>query len=339
MLNKVMNTVSSLSSISPQLVINSSNHVPESPSLISVEGSSSKASQAEAPLRSYKPKIISLQDLFRPKILLNKIFLKLLYPANPSLPFPTNLQKFEKLGAIIEPKYILMEEGRRILTYHMKHAAGEHNTQVYFHGNAGNINTFSNEALEDFKKGKNVFLSSYSGYSNSGQASRKNLIAYSKALFNHLIDVEKVPSQSIDIMAHSLGCAVALAGLAERSKEKNAEEKYGNITLVSPFSNLKNLMQEKLKIFPASIIQDVFKSELWDNKEAITQLVPNLVKFVEIIHGENDKLIPKSHAQELYQHVKQCATPASLNIIPNTSHNDVLLKSNTVIKVQPHQDA
>ena len=151
--------------------------------------------------------------------------------------------------------------------------------------------------------------------------------------------MEKLPSQSIDIMAHSLGCAVALAGLAERSKEKNAEEKYGNITLVSPFSNLKNLMQEKLKIFPASIIQDVFKSELWDNKEAITQLVPNLVKFVEIIHGENDKLIAKFHAQELYQHIKQCATPASLNIIPNASHNDVLLKSNTVIKLQPHQDA
>jgi hypothetical protein len=321
-----MSTVSSLNSISLQPVIVSKRN-PESSN--PAEGNSSKASQAKAPPRSQHPKIISLQDLFRPKILLNKILLKLLYPGDPAaaLPFLANLKEFEKLGAIIEPKYILTEKGRRILTYHVKHAAGEHNTQVYFHGNAGNINTFSNEALEDFKKGKNVFLSSYSGYSNSGQASRKNLIAYSKALFNHLIDVEKVPSQSIDIMAHSLGCAIALAGLTERSKEKNAEEKYGNITLISPFSNLKNLMQEKLKIFPASIIQDVFKEELWDNKEAITQLVPNLVKFVEIIHGENDKLIPKSHAQELYQHVKQCATPASLNIIPNASHNDVLSKS------------
>jgi hypothetical protein len=63
-------------------------------------------------------------------------------------------------------------------------------------------------------------MSYYSG--NPGQASRENLIAYSKALFNHLIDVEKVPSESIDIMAHSLGCAVALDGLAARSKEKNA---------------------------------------------------------------------------------------------------------------------
>jgi hypothetical protein len=320
-----MSTVSSLNSISLQPVIVSKRN-PESSN--PAEGNSSKASQAKAPPRSQHPKIISLQDLFRPKILLNKILLKLLYPGDPAaaLPFLANLKEFEKLGAIIEPKYILTEKGRRILTYHMKHAAGEHNTQVYFHGNAGNINTFSNEALEDFKKGKNVFLSSYSGYSNSGQASRENLIAYSKALFNHLIDVEKVPSQSIDIMAHSLGCAVALEGLAARSKEKNAEEKYGNITLVSPFSNLKNLIKEKTKIFPVSTIQDVFKEELWDNKEAITQLAPSLVKSIKIIHGENDKLIPKSHAQELYQHVKQSSTPASLKIIPNASHNDVFSK-------------
>jgi hypothetical protein len=222
----------------------------------------------------------------------------------------------------------------------VKHAAGEHNTQVYFHGNAGNVNTFSNEALEDFKKGKNIVLSTYNGYlGNPGQASRENLIAYSKALFNHLIDVEKVPSQSIDIMAHSLGCAVALEGLAARSKEKNAEEKYGNITLVSPFSNLKNLIKEKTKIFPVSTIQDVFKEELWDNKEAITQLAPSLVKSIEIIHGENDKLIPKSHAQELYQHIKQCAIPASLNIIPNASHNDVFSKCSYSSRPQPHQDA
>ncbi|MFZ4084278.1 MAG: alpha/beta hydrolase [Vampirovibrionia bacterium] len=327
MLDRVMSTVSSLNSISPQPLTLSSNQVTESSGLIPTKDNSPKVSQAEAPPRSQHPKIIALQDLFRPKILLNKILLKVLYPSDsmPTLAIPTNFKHFEKLGALIEPKYIFTEEGRRILTYHMKHVAGERNTQVYFHGNAGNINTFSNEALEDFKKGKNVFLSSY--YSgNSGQASRKNLIADSKAIFNYLIDVEKVPSHSIDIMAHSLGCAVALAGLAERSKEKNAEEKYGNITLVSPFSNLKNLIKEKTKILPASIIQDLFKEELWDNKEAITHLVPSLVKFVEIIHGENDKLIPKSHAQELYQHIKQCATPASLKIIPNASHNDVFSK-------------
>jgi pimeloyl-ACP methyl ester carboxylesterase len=335
-----MSTVSSLNSISSQPLILSSKRNIESSN--PAEENSSKVSQTEAPLRSYKPKIIALQDLFRPKILLNKILLKVLYPSDsiPTLATPANLKHFEKLGALIEPKYIFTEEGRRILTYHMKHAAGEHNTQVYFHGNAGNINTFSNEALEDFKNGKNVFLSSYNGYSgNSGQVSRENLIAYSKALFNHLIDVEKVPSQSIDIMAHSLGCAVALEGLAARSKEKNAEEKYGNITLVSPFSNLKNLIKEKTKIFPVSTIQDLFKEELWDNKEAITQLVPSLVKFIEIIHGENDKLIPKSHAQELYQHVKQCATPASLNIIPNASHNDVFSKCSYSSRPQPHQDA
>jgi pimeloyl-ACP methyl ester carboxylesterase len=334
-----MSTVSSLNSISLQPVIVSKRN-PESSN--PAEGNSSKASQAKAPPRSQHPKIISLQDLFRPKILLNKILLKLLYPGDPAaaLPFLANLKEFEKLGAIIEPKYILTEKGRRILTYHMKHAAGEHNTQVYFHGNAGNVNTFSNEALEDFKNGKNVFLSSYTGYSgNSGQASRKNLVADSKAIFNHLIDIEKVPSHSIDIMAHSLGCAVALEGLAARSKEKNAQEQYGNITLVSPFLNLKNLIQEKLRILPVSTIQDVFKEELWDNKEAITHLVPSLVKFIEIIHGENDKLIPKSHAQELYQHIKQCAIPASLNIIPNASHNDVFSKCSYSSRPQPHQDA
>jgi hypothetical protein len=145
-----MSTVSSLNSISLQPVIVSKRN-PESSN--PAEGNSSKASQAKAPPRSQHPKIISLQDLFRPKILLNKILLKLLYPGDPAaaLPFLANLKEFEKLGAIIEPKYILTEKGRRILTYHMKHAAGEHNTQVYFHGNAGNVNTFSNEALEDFK--------------------------------------------------------------------------------------------------------------------------------------------------------------------------------------------
>jgi predicted alpha/beta hydrolase family esterase len=334
-----MSTVSSLNSISSQPVIVSKRNLESSNP---AKGNSSKTPQTESRLRSQYPKIIWLKDLFRPKILLNKILLNVLYPGDPTafLPFLANLTEFEKLGAIIESKDIFTEQGQRILTHHCKHLTGQHNTQVYFHGNAGNINTFSNEALEDFKKGKNVFLSTYNGYlGNPGQVSRENLIAYSKALFNHLIDVEKVPSQSIDIMAHSLGCAVALEGLAARSKEKNAEEKYGNITLVSPFSNLKNLIKEKTKILPASIIQDLFKEELWDNKEAITQLVPSLVKFVEIIHGENDKLIPKSHAQELYQHVKQCATPASLNIIPNASHNDVFSKCSYSSRPQPHQDA
>ena len=120
MLNKVMSTVSSLNSISPQSVILSSNPVTENSGLISVEGNSSKASQAKAPPRSYKPKIISLRDLFRPKIFLNKILSKLLYPGDPTaaLPFLANLKEFEKLGAIIEPKYILDRKSTRLNSSH-----------------------------------------------------------------------------------------------------------------------------------------------------------------------------------------------------------------------------
>ena len=313
---------------------------------------------------------IKLTDIFNPIKLLNKVLKKIFYPGtfqkHPSsyiASAPSNLDQFRKLGANIKSEYILTGNKTPILVWHIRQAdKSDAKTKLYFHGNAGSVNDFSKNALKDFIAGSNIVLTSYGGYSaNPGSPSQANLTEDSRSIISYLIDQEGVKSEGLNIIAHSLGSAVALAGLEKRSQEKNPEyyklledlenlaksnpeelqklmtdpeklrskisdsikERYGNLTLISPFSKFIDLLKNKLKIISKPLLSKVFKTELWDNPDKVIKL-SRLINFLEIKHGEKDTLIPIKHAEDLHQSARQASIPIYFNKISAAGHNDIL---------------
>lgn len=309
-------------------------------------------------------------DIFNPIKLFNKVLKKIFYPGtfqkHPSSHIssaPSNLDQFKKSGAIIKSEYILTNNKTPILVWQIKHKEKpEAKTNLYFHGNAGSIDDFSKKALKDFQAGNNIVLSSYGGYSsNPGSPSKANLTEDSRSIISYLIDKEGLKSEDLNIVAHSLGCAVALAGLEKRAQERNPEyyslienlenlaknnpdelqklmadpeklrlkvansinEKYGDITLISPFAKFIDLLKDKLKIVPKSFLEKVFKTELWDNPDKIIKL-SRLINFLEIKHGEKDSLIPIKYAKELHQSARYASIPVFFNKLKSLGHNDIL---------------
>ena len=306
-------------------------------------------------------------DIFKPIKLMQKILHKVLFPTAklaPADPIQARISSFPlrdirenmlKEGIPIEENFIWTEDGIPLRTWFAQNSNPEAKTKLYFHGNAGDIATFSEMAKKDYRDGYNVCLTSYRGYSgNPGFPSKNGLTQDAKAVIDYLIDDKLLPSSSIDIEAHSLGCAVAIEGFGLRNEEKNGgyikiyknmiddmvatntkpdpnkytmegivdalNEQYGKITLNAPLISVQKIVLDKLKIIPNRIVKEITKT----NNLNFSKLIALPTKLLHIRHGKKDKLIPIKHSEDIYDVAKATGSPAFLEIQDNNKHNDIL---------------
>lgn len=173
---------------------------------------------------------------------------------------------------------------------------------------------------------------SYRGYPPStGTPTEAGLITDGTALLNFITDTCRIPPESIVIMGHSLGTAVASA-VYERyvSTNSNAEPESGaaseqamalkGMILISGFANIPHLLESYriggvvpilsplISLFPGAVtswLQD-FIIDRWDSAHRLTGLARTVMALqgglrVHIIHAVDDKEIFMFHSDALFK--------------------------------------
>jgi pimeloyl-ACP methyl ester carboxylesterase len=179
-------------------------------------------------------------------------------------------------------------------------------TIIYFHGNAGNLATRAPRFERLIERGYGLIAMAYRGSSGSQGAPSQALITKdSQFLIKNLTKLGFQNKSKMIYYGESLGTGVA-AQLAV-SHPPHA------MILEAPFTSITDLAAKQFPMFPIRQLMD----QSWDSQVAIQNFNAPLL----ILHGREDKLIPFTHAQSIFN-----AAPSqkkTLNIMPNTSHHNI----------------
>ncbi|UII33120.1 alpha/beta hydrolase [Fulvivirga ulvae] len=178
---------------------------------------------------------------------------------------------------------------------------------LYFHGNAGSLAGWQQVSDDFTDKGYGLLIIDYRGYGkSSGEITEKGLYLDAEAAYQFLTETKKFSPHNIVIYGRSIGSGIATE-LASRHQTKG-------LVLESPFSSLKKLANQKMPfLFPSLFLQFHF-----DNINKLDSISCPIL----LIHGDDDTLIPVSHARNLYQ---AYSGKKKLVIIPQGTHNDLSL--------------
>lgn len=158
-------------------------------------------------------------------------------------------------------------------------------TILYFHGNAADWQSSVVATDRLVPAGYGVLAAEYRGYrGNPGTPSEAGLYTDGRAAIAWLGSQGVDPAQLV-IIGNSIGSGVATQMAAETSPR--------GLVLISPFASLKQLVQEKIRFLPASLLL----KDLYRNDEKL----PDISAPVLILHGAADTLIPIDHARQLAQ--------------------------------------
>lgn len=158
-------------------------------------------------------------------------------------------------------------------------------TILYFHGNAADWQSSVVATDRLVPSGHGVLAAEYRGYrGNPGEPSEAGLYADGRAAIAWLGRQGVSPSQLV-IVGNSIGTGVATQIAAEHDPRA--------LVLISPFASLEQLVQEKLRFVPTSLLlKDHYRN---DAKLA------DIAAPILILHGTADTLIPIDHARQLAQ--------------------------------------
>lgn len=187
-----------------------------------------------------------------------------------------------------------------------KQPRGRQPTIVYFHGNAGNLASRAQRFDRMIKRGYGIIAMAYRGSSGSdGAPSQQLIMKDSQFLIENINLLGFRKNQKLIFYGESLGTGVATQ-LAV-TNPPNA------LILEAPFTSITDLAAKQFPIFPIRYVLD----QNWNSLDAIKQIdVPLLV-----IHGRDDRLIPFSHAQSIFESSK--SAQKTIKIMQNTSHSNI----------------
>lgn len=176
---------------------------------------------------------------------------------------------------------------------------------LYFHGNAGDLSGWQFVAEDFTSQGYSVFIIDYRGYGkSSGTISEEGLYKDAEAAYYYLINKKAFTPQSIIIYGRSIGSGVAV-GLASRHRSRG-------LVLEASYASLGHLANEKFPMF----FPGLYLTHKFNSLEKMEQIKCPVI----FIHGQNDSLIPVSHAEKLFQKVQG---KKRMVIIPRGQHNDL----------------
>ncbi len=176
-----------------------------------------------------------------------------------------------------------------------KKAKNIKNTVLHFHGNAGSILGSFSAIKPLVDKNMQVFVFDYSGFGFSdGQATRANLLTDGIAAVNYLKTRPDVKGTKLIIYGQSYGGNVAVC---VASKVQN---KFDLLVAEGAFSNHKDLSAHGAKPFMA-FMSRIFVREIYSG----TKLIKKVIQPVLIIHSTEDKVIPFTMGERLFENANQ----------------------------------
>lgn len=199
------------------------------------------------------------------------------FPSNYTTPLPSDLP--------IQSVKFQTSDSLQLHGWYLDNQADK--TVLFFHGNAGTV-AGRVEQMEIFDAlNLNALIFDYRGYGLSkGQIKREqDLYEDAEAAFYFLHQDKNIPLNQIILWGRSLGGAVAI---------DTAQDKSVLATIVeSTFISMNAMAREQYPFFPTDLLlRYAFPSD---------QKIQNITMPLLIIHSSEDKTIPFSHGQALFQ--------------------------------------
>ncbi len=209
-------------------------------------------------------------------------------------------------GLPVEEVWITAQDGVTLNAWYFPNSTSS-KVLLWFHGNAENI-SHGLRRLTDFSRlGASVLALDYRGYGKSeGSPSEASVYRDADAAFNYLVESRHFQPTNIFLYGNSLGGAVAI-DLASRHE-------LGGLIVESSFTSGREMARRMLRI---PLFEYVPKSR-FDSLHKITRVHAPIL----IVHGTEDRVIPFSMGQRLYEAAPQ---PKSFLQIEGAGHNDIAL--------------
>lgn len=222
---------------------------------------------------------------------------RLMYFPDPTRVSPADID----LGNVDE---IVLEtpDRERVVAWWGRAQAGRP-TLLYFHGNAGNLESRSERIRKYMAEGLGVFIMSYRGYGGStGEPSEPANIADAK-LAHDVLAGKGVDPSDIIVYGESLGSGVAV--------QVAAEKPVGGLILDAPYTSMVDLAGLHYPYLPARWLM----TDRYETDRHIRRVKAPLL----ILHGEADDIIPIELGRRVFE---AAPGPKEMATFPGAGHAD-----------------
>jgi hypothetical protein len=202
----------------------------------------------------------------------------------------------------VEERILETPDGERIVAWYARARSGNP-TLLYFHGNAGSLETRQERVRKYVQRGFGIFMMTYRSYGGStGTPSEKANVADAKLAYETLVR-DGVKPQDIIIYGESLGTGIAVQVAGEKAA--------AGVILDAPYTSLVDVAEVHYPRLPA-------RSFMTDRYETMRHLKRLTVPLL-IVHGKEDRIVPLSMGQAVYA---AASGPKEIVIFPGAGHSD-----------------
>jgi pimeloyl-ACP methyl ester carboxylesterase len=176
-------------------------------------------------------------------------------------------------------------------------------TVLYFGGNAEDVLWFAS-GIADLPV-RRLLVSNYRGFGNTpGKLSEAAAYADGLAVYDYVVTQPEVDRANVIVIGRSLGSGIATYIAAHRPVAR--------VVLITPYDSIAAVAQGHYPVFPVrALLRNRFPSDSFAT--AIT--APVLM-----IAAQDDRVIPPSHAQHLFDVWKE---EKRIEVLEGVGHNDV----------------
>jgi fermentation-respiration switch protein FrsA (DUF1100 family) len=202
----------------------------------------------------------------------------------------------------VSEEVIEMPDGARVLAWYAE-APPDRPTILYFHGNAGALETRSERIRKYMARGLGVFMMTYRGYGGSGgKPSEATNVADALLAYDALV-AQGVDPTDVIVYGESLGTGVAAQVAAAKT--------VGGLVLDAPYTSMVDLAALHYPYIPGRW----FMTDRYETRRHIQAVTAPML----IIHGEADDIIPVEMGREVYA---LATAPKTLKTFPGAGHAD-----------------
>jgi uncharacterized protein len=242
----------------------------------------------------------------------------LLLPGCTSLffqPMRQHLRTPDQIGLAWRDVWFAADDGVRLHGWFLPSQVPSRGTILFLHGNAENVSTHIGSVAWLPAKGFNIFLIDYRGYGLSeGMPTLDGLHRDVAAAIGTVFALDGVDANRVALFGQSLGGSIAITTLA-RSPYKR---RIAALIVEGAFSGYRSIAREALArtwlTWPLQGPLSFAVDDEYQPIEAITRISPVPVLIVQ---GEEDPVVPVSHAEALYTAARE---PKSLWLVPRAGH-------------------
>lgn len=219
-----------------------------------------------------------------------------------------------ELGLSYQNLTIPLSEQDSLFAWKLRSSKPAKGTVVHFHGNAENISTHITGVYWIPASGYDVLTVDYRGYGgSSGKASLSNALSDVASTLRWAACSEEI-QKPLFVFGQSIGGALSIRVLADPS----VKDLVAGAIFDGSFSSYRKIAREKLAVFWLTTLFRWPLSFLISDRESPERFIASLSPLpVVIAHGEEDGIVPSSHASRLFG---AASAPKELWLVPGAGH-------------------